>query len=93
MGVLKESDGSMYSGQFQSGLPHGYGSQLDPSGVRYVGSWFNGVKSGSGTISFGDGSSYVGEFRNGLAIEGQYDWGDGKITSAYQDESGNWIDN
>ena len=93
VGVLKESDGSMYSGQFQSGLPHGYGSQLDPSGVRYVGSWFNGVKNGSGTINFGDGSSYVGEFRNGLAIEGQYDWGDGKITSAYQDESGNWIDN
>ena len=31
-------------------------------------------------IDFGDGSSYTGFFENGLAIEGQYDWGDGCIT-------------
>ena len=92
VGVLKESDGSMSLVNFKAvclWLWFAVGS----GGVRYVGIWFYGVKSGSGTISFGDGSSYVGEFRNGLAIEGQYDWGDGKITSAYQDESGNWIDN
>ena len=93
MGVLKESDGSTYSGQFKSGLPHGYGSQMDPSGVRFTGNWINGIKNGTGIIDFGDGSSYIGEFNNGLASEGQYDWGDGRITNAYQDENGNWVDN
>ena len=93
VGVLKESDGSTYSGQFKSGLPHGYGSQMDPSGVRFTGNWINGIKNGTGIIDFGDGSSYIGKFNNGLASEGQYDWGDGRITNAYQDENGNWVDN
>lgn len=92
VGVLKENDGSVYSGQFVEGLPHGYGIQKDTSGVGYTGNWINGLKDGIGTIDFGDGSSFVGQFSDGLAVDGQYDWGDGRISNAYQDENGNWLD-
>ncbi len=43
-------------------------------------------------IDFGDGTSYTGLFENGLAVEGQYDWGDGRITNSFQDDFGNWVD-
>ena len=45
-----------------------------------------------GAFDFGDGTSFVGEFMNGIAVSGQYDWGDGKITNSYQDSDGNWQD-
>ena len=92
LGVLKEADGTIYSGNFSSGLPDGFGVQDDPSGVFYSGSWELGVRQGNGVINFGDGSSFSGFFENGLAVEGQYDWGDGRISNSYQDEFGNWVD-
>ena len=66
--------------------------QKDPSGVSYSGLWEQGVKQGNGVIDFGDGCSYTGLFENGLAVEGQYDWGDGRITNSFQDDFGNWVD-
>ena len=91
-GTLKEPDGRLYSGEFKDGLPDGYGIQEDPSGVRYMGYWSKGLRNGMGTIDFGDGTNFTGQFSNGLAIDGQYDWGDGRITNTSQDENGNWID-
>lgn len=91
-GMLISSDGSKYIGQFLGGLPDGYGVEEQVGGVQYFGSWSQGLKQGSGTVDFGNGASYIGEFRNGLAFDGKYDWGDGRITDSYQDESGNWLD-
>jgi hypothetical protein len=45
-----------------------------------------------GVLDFGDGTFFSGEFANGLAFDGQYDWGDGRVTNSYQDEDGNWLD-
>ena len=70
-----------------SGLPDGFGVQDDPSGVFL---WFlgTGSEARNGVINFGDGSSFIGFFENGLVVEGQYDWGDGRISNGpYQDES------
>ena len=89
---MLEPDGTIYSGNFSNDLPDGVGVQDDPSGVSYAGSWELGVRQGSGVIDFGDGTSFRGFFENGLAVEGQYDWGDGRITNSYQDEFGNWVD-
>ena len=91
-GTLKEPDGKLYSGEFKDGLPDGYGIQEDPSGVRYMGYCRKVYENGMGTIDFGDGTNFTGQFSNGLAIDGQYDWGDGRITNTSQDENGNWID-
>jgi hypothetical protein len=91
-GILLEPDGSIYSGSFMDDLPDGIGVQKDPSGVSYSGSWEQGVKQGNGVIDFGDGTSYTGLFENGLAVEGQYDWGDGRIKNSFQDDFGNWVD-
>ena len=81
-----------YTGQFENGVPEGYGVEEQINGVRYFGSWSNGLKQGFGTVDFGNGATYVGEFKNGLAYEGKYDWGDGRVTDSYQDDSGNWLD-
>lgn len=91
-GMLIKRDGSKYIGQFSLGLPNGYGFEEQTNGVRFYGTWVNGLKQGAGTVDFGNGASYVGEFRNGLAFEGKYDWGNGRVTDSYQDESGNWLD-
>jgi hypothetical protein len=45
-----------------------------------------------GTLDFGDGTSYTGEFKNGYAVKGLYDWGNGEVEEAYQDENGEWLD-
>ena len=92
VGILTENDGTKYSGEFKEGLPNGFGVQEDPNGIRYSGNWVNGLRDGAGTIDFGDGTSYVGEFRNGLAYEGQYDWGDGRVSNSFQDVDGSWQD-
>ena len=92
IGALAEADGKTYSGKFEKGLQHGYGVQEDPDGVTYAGTWLEGVKSGAGVLDFGDGTSFTGEFRAGLAVQGSYDWGNGKITDSYQDENGDWRD-
>ena len=91
-GILRESDDSVYSGEFKNGLPNGEGVQKDLSGVIYTGSWSEGEKEGLGSLDFGDGTSFTGEFKNGLAVEGVYDWGNGVQTNSYQDENGAWQD-
>lgn len=91
-GILVRSQGFKYTGQFENGVPEGYGVEEQINGVRYFGSWSNGLKQGFGTVDFGNGATYVGEFKNGLAYEGKYDWGDGRVTDSYQDDSGNWLD-
>ena len=45
-----------------------------------------------GSLDFGDGTSFVGEFLDDLALEGLYDWGDGRVTDSYQNEAGEWVD-
>lgn len=92
VGVLVEAQGTTYSGKFEKGTPHGFGVQQDSSGVTYSGMWYEGEKNGMGTLDFGDGTSFTGEFRAGLALQGSYDWGNGKITDSFQDENGQWQD-
>jgi len=92
MGILKDLDGSIYSGEFLGGLPHGQGRQSDLSGVTYVGSWEFGKKQGNGVLDFNDGTSFVGEFEDGLAVDGIYQWDDGTTSRSFQDENGAWQD-
>jgi len=91
-GMLISSNGSKYTGQFADGLPNGFGVEEQVNGVRYFGTWADGLKEGAGTVDFGNGATYVGVFKNGYAIEGKYDWGDGRVTDSYQDETGTWLD-
>ena len=92
VGMLVEPDGSKYSGGFSQGIPEGFGIQEDVTGVTYAGNWSQGEKNGRGTLDFGDGTSFTGDFREGLAVQGSYDWGNGRITDSYQDENGEWRD-
>lgn len=91
-GVLLKTNGSKFSGEFLENLPDGLGVEKQVDGVIYSGEWSDGRRHGMGTVDFGNGTSYVGEFRNGLAYEGQYNWGDGRVTDSYQDETGTWLD-
>ena len=68
------------------------GIQYDLIGTVYSGEWIKGLKEGEGVLDFGDGTSYQGKFIGGLAVEGIYDWGDGKYTDSYQNENGEWLD-
>jgi hypothetical protein len=36
-GILRQSDGTKYKGQFKAGLKDGHGIQEDKNGVRYEG--------------------------------------------------------
>ena len=68
LGVKWYADGSVYSGEWESGFRHttGVGIWMRPDGSQYEGSWINDLKHGMGKQIFPDGSIYTGEFAKGL---------------------------
>jgi hypothetical protein len=68
----KNADGSVrfsasvnkYSGGFENGERHGFGTFSYADGSAYVGEFFRGLKHGRGCFVFEDGSRFRGTFRN-----------------------------
>ena len=62
-----------------SGIPHGIGSWIHPSGFQYVGDWKYGNRHGEGTYIYPDRSKYVGEWRDhNFHGQGTYTFVDGR---------------
>jgi len=66
-GVRTNADGSVYSGQWKDGFPHGDGEWRapPPSFESYVGEWKRGKKQGFGIQKFENGDMYEGDWADG----------------------------
>lgn len=74
------SDGSTYYGEFQEGLPHGFGEQSWADGSFYEGEYANGFRDGKGVQLLDNGDQYIGSFKRGLMNgQGTYIWADGTV--------------
>jgi hypothetical protein len=66
-GVLCESDGRQYKGEWACGLKHGAGEEKMPDGCVYVGEFANGLREGVGTLVNKEGEViYSGTWKDGL---------------------------
>ena len=71
-GVLRKNKKTIYEGDWQNGLFHGWG-KLTLSNSKftdYAGSFERGYFSGRGTLQYTNGDKYIGEVR-GNCIEGE----------------------
>ena len=73
-GILINTEGSKYEGEFIKGKIHGHGTlygRVTLNGAyiegneKYIGEFKHGVVEGHGTLSWDDGGKYVGEFKEG----------------------------
>lgn len=70
--TYKYSDDSVYSGDFDNGLPHGKGQMTFPNGDIYDGEWLNGKMNGQGEYRRFNSEKdkyvelYIGEFVDGV---------------------------
>jgi ankyrin repeat protein len=87
-GIIPNSGGNYYEGDWKNGKPDGFGFIQSKNGhVFYIGGWKNGNSSGQGTYKYSDGSTYVGEWLN--------DYMNGRGTFTFSDGStlvGEWKD-
>jgi hypothetical protein len=63
-GILKFSDGGVYTGDFFDGKMHGKGI-LNQNNLKYVGDFFKGERHGNGVLRTGTRIIYDGEFAKG----------------------------
>ena len=67
------SDGSTYSGHWEHGLRHGFGTSNHVNGDIYKGEWSQGMKHGKGQLTRIDGTSLTGTFEydkpSGVIVE------------------------
>ncbi|MCB0665615.1 MAG: caspase family protein [Saprospiraceae bacterium] len=88
-GVYRYQNGAIYSGDFASHQPDGFGTLIFSNGNKYVGNWKKSMKEGEGKMIFTSGETYSGQFvsnrfngygiyqfKNGNRYEGY--WKDGK---------------
>lgn len=88
-GVYRYQNGAIYSGDFTSHQPDGFGTLIFSNGNKYVGNWKKSMKEGEGKMIFTSGETYSGQFvsnrfngygiyqfKNGNRYEGY--WKDGK---------------
>ncbi|KAK3286327.1 hypothetical protein CYMTET_6112, partial [Cymbomonas tetramitiformis] len=60
-------DGSIYDGQWNSGVMEGHGIFFSKAnGSRYTGSWKDNAKHGVGTLTQQDGTYYYGDWANNM---------------------------
>ncbi len=64
-GKLTYANGSVYSGDFSSGLRQGVGTFRNSKGDTYEGQWKNDQFDGNGKLTLPDGSRYEGTFKDG----------------------------
>src|ERR1051325_5307611 len=71
---------AQYRGDMANGRPHGRGTFIDRSGLRYDGDWVNGLMEGEGHLLLPNGDVYRGGFRTGrLHGQGIYIDATGKV--------------
>ena len=77
-GTKYYSDGSVYTGYMEFGVPHGQGAMEYANGNAYTGSWRNGTFHGYGTFAWNNGDKYQGDFTDGARTgQGTYWWANG----------------
>lgn len=64
-----DTDAQTYTGGFQVGFQHGFGTLVWESGGKYEGDWERGVYHGKGKYTFDDGDVFEGEWINGECEE------------------------
>ncbi|KAK3575470.1 hypothetical protein QTP86_026856 [Hemibagrus guttatus] len=70
-GVLKWSDGRMYTGEFKNGFEDGFGDYIVPNknlnkSDHYQGHWKDGRMHGFGTFRYATGEVYEGSFQDNM---------------------------
>jgi len=75
-------DGSMYQGEMEELLPHGYGVHVYSCGNRYVGNWFKGRFHGKGTLYIIDRPAFHAEWEHGV-VHGEA-WYEGYDKQRYE---------
>lgn len=72
------SNGDMYSGEMECGVPHGHGVMNYATGEVYSGHWLDGRHHGKGNKNWGDGIAYTGHWKDNMMHgEGHYVMADG----------------
>lgn len=90
-GIYIYSDGGKYAGGWNNDLKAGYGTLIWAEGNKYTGYWKDNKQNGIGTLIWAAGSIYEGEWKNDHAVGGWYYWPDGRVTWAYEDSQGKWV--
>jgi len=85
-GEEEQKPGTVYEGDFKSGMKHGKGVLKCEDGSEYRGDFKDGVKSGQGVYYYANGDSYLGEWANDVR-HGKGTYSFAKCKSIY---SGNW---
>ena len=84
-GVMKYTDGRVYSGYWKKGRPHGVGKYSQADGSYREGDWVESKFTGKGTNVTSLGKRTVGEWNNGLLN------GEGSVFLVNNDKyDGNW---
>lgn len=65
---LKDSALNMYTGEFLSGMRHGFGTFIYDDGSKYEGSWEANLKHGEGKYTSATGVVYFGTFEKGSSV-------------------------
>lgn len=72
-------NGSFYSGEWENGLPHGYGKYATAD-YTYEGSWEEGWINGEGVLKYANGDIYEGDFvENKRYGQGRYKFNNGRV--------------
>ena len=80
IGIILNSDGTIFRGTFKDGLLKGRGMVQWANGDIYEGDFQEGVRTGRGIIKWADGTIYEGDFlSNQCHGEGTMAWPDGTI--------------
>ncbi len=86
-GIMKYSNGSVFSGQWVNGKMHGNGSVRWDDGSIYTGQWEMGKRTGYGTYTWPNGDTYTGLWKeNQMCGRGIYYYSDGKIKMGIWEE-------
>ena len=80
IGIMLDSDGTIFRGTFKDGLLKGEGMVQWANGDIYEGDFQEGVRTGRGIIKWADGDIYEGDFQEGVRTgRGIIKWANGDI--------------
>ncbi|KAF4323488.1 hypothetical protein BBO99_00001358 [Phytophthora kernoviae] len=84
-GLVVAQSNARYDGEWENGLPHGYGELVFDAArnIRYEGQFVEGKRAGRGHMHYADGSVYAGEWKDDVKC------GQGVMTWMAADESEN----